>query len=167
MKFSIVYSSRTGNTKLLAETIRDALPAGDCVYFGEPAPEALEADCVYAGFWTDKGRCDDAAAEFLKTLTTQKLFLFGTAGFGGTPAYFQQILQRTEEVLPASVQVIGRYMCQGKMPLSVRKRYESMQDSPEFGPRMAMLIENFDRALTHPDQRDLAALREQLPASAL
>ena len=49
-------------------------------------------------------------------------------------------------------------MCQGKMPLAVKERYEAMPDSPQ---RTAML-ENFQRALSHPDAQDLAALRSAL-----
>ena len=50
MSYAIVFSSRTGNTRLLAETIRDILPQGECVYFGEPSEQALKADRIYTGF---------------------------------------------------------------------------------------------------------------------
>lgn len=154
MSYSIVYSSHTGNTALLAQTIRDTLPASDCVYFGAPDAKALAADTIYAGFWTDKGTCDEQIAQFLQSLNGQKVFLFGTAGFGGAPAYFEQILNRVRENLPETTELIGSYMCQGKMPAAVRARYEAMEDNP----RRAAMIENFDRALSHPDAQDLDAL---------
>lgn len=154
MSYSIVYSSRTGNTALLAQTIRDTLPASDCVYFGAPDAKALAADTIYAGFWTDKGTCDEQIVQFLQSLSGQKVFLFGTAGFGGAPAYFEQILNRVRENLPETTELIGSYMCQGKMPAAVRARYEAMEDNP----RRAAMIENFDRALSHPDAQDLDAL---------
>lgn len=154
MSYSIVYSSRTGNTKLLAETIRHTLPADACVYFGPPSPQALSAERIYVGFWTDKGNCDEETAAFLSTLTTQELFLFGTAGFGGSPAYFADILARVKAHLPAGTVLTGSYMCQGKMPAAVRERYAAMEDTPR---RQAML-ENFDRACSHPDTADLDAL---------
>lgn len=154
MSYSIVYSSRTGNAALLAQTIRDTLPASDCVYFGAPDAKALAADTIYAGFWTDKGTCDEQVAQFLQSLNGQKVFLFGTAGFGGAPAYFEQILNRVRENLPETTELIGSYMCQGKMPAAVRARYEAMEDNP----RRAAMIENFDRALSHPDAQDLDAL---------
>ena len=47
-------------------------------------------------------------------------------------------------------------MCQGKMPQVVRDRYEAMEDSP----RRTMMLENFDRALSHPDQQDLDGLKQ-------
>ena len=161
MSYSIVYSSKTGNTGLLAETIRAALPGEACVYFGPPDERALAAETVYAGFWTDKGSCDETMAAFLAQLTGQKVFLFGTAGFGGAEAYFQKILEAVRTHLKEDVPVIGTFMCQGRMPQGVRARYEAMQDSPR---RQAML-DNFDRALTHPDQDDLDRLREAVLAA--
>lgn len=155
MSYSIVYSSRTGNTALLAQTIRDALPAGDCLYFGAPDARALEADTIYVGFWTDKGTCDETISSFLQSITGQKVFLFGTAGFGGAPAYFAQILERVEQNLK-DVNVVGSYMCQGKMPEAVRNRYLAMEESP----RRTAMLENFEQALSHPDAQDLARLKE-------
>lgn len=155
MKYAIVYSSRTGNTRQLADALHNALPAEDCLYFGAPAPEALAAGRVYVGFWTDKGTCDEAVAAFLQSVPAGKeVYLFGTAGFGGSPIYFDKILNAAVANLPAGVQVTGRYMCQGKMPQSVRTRYESMPESPR---RQAML-DNFDQALAHPDADDLTRL---------
>lgn len=155
MTYSIVYSSRTGNTAMLARALKEFLPEENCVYFGQPSAKALEADRVYAGFWTDKGSCDEASAEFLKSLERQELFLFGTAGFGGAPAYFEQILGRVKAVLAPQVRLIGSYMCQGKMPQSVRERYLQMEDSP----RRTSMLANFDAALSHPDTDDLSRLK--------
>lgn len=156
MSYSIVYSSRTGNTAMLAEEIKKALPKDDCVYFGEPNQKALDADMIYVGFWTDKGTCDEQISQFLGKLTNQQVFLFGTAGFGGSTEYFEQILSRVKENIPSTVSVIKTYMCQGKMPQSVRKRYEAMEDSPQ----RKVMIDNFDHALSHPNENDLAKLTE-------
>ncbi len=157
MSYAIIYSSHTGNTALLAQAIREALPQEECLYFGAPdnAESSLAADTLYVGFWTDKGTCDEQIAQFLHSLTRQRVFLFGTAGFGGAPAYFAQILGRVQENLSQESTVIGTYMCQGKMPDSVRARYQAMEDSP----RRTAMPENFDQALTHPDDLDLAQLK--------
>ena len=159
MSYAIVYSSPTGNTAMLAQTIREALPQAECCYFGEPDDQALSAKRIYVGFWTDKGTCDEQTARFLERLTDQQVFLFGTAGFGGAAAYFDQILGRVKEKLGPEVRVIGTYMCQGKMPPAVRRRYEAMEDSP----RRAAMLENFDKAVSHPDAQDLAQLKAALP----
>ena len=91
-RYSILYSSKTGNTKKLAEKIREILPEENCDYFGTEGAKALSSDILYIGFWTDIGNADPATLELLKSLKNKKIFLFGTAGFGGSEAYFQQVL---------------------------------------------------------------------------
>ena len=155
MSYAIVYSSRTGNTKALADAIREVLPPEDCCYFGPPDAAALAAQRLYICFWTDKGTCDGDTAAFLAQLSNQEVFLFGTAGFGGSAEYFEQIAHRVETLLPAGVTVLGHHLCQGRMPMTVRQRYAAMEDSP----RRTQMLENFDAALSHPDAEDLRQLQ--------
>ena len=68
MSYAIVFSSQTGNTKLLAEALKNSLPQEECLYIGTPDPKALNADTLYVGFWTDKGNADAASLSFLKLL---------------------------------------------------------------------------------------------------
>ena len=160
MSYAIVFSSKTGNTRLLADTLRASLPQNECTYFGAPAPEALEAETLYIGFWTDKGHADDTLTAFLQTLKGKRIFLFGTAGFGGSEEYFNKILKAVQKDLHSSNTVIGSFMCQGKMPMSVRQRYENMKKQPLHLPNLDAMIENFDKALSHPDADDLERLKQ-------
>lgn len=164
MKYAIVFSSRTGNTETLARAVRDALPPEDCLYFGPPDPAALAAKRLYVGFWTDRGTCDRATAEFLKTVTGGQVFLFGTAGFGGEAAYFDRILDNAEKELSGGA-VVGRYLCQGRMPAAVRERYVKLLAASEHDPNLEQMIENFDAALSHPDESDLEGLRRAVCAA--
>ena len=157
MRYSIVYSSNTGNTRQLAESIEQQLPTGDLLYCGAPDTAALQADVLFVGFWTDKGSCDAKVAELLKQAEGKTVYLFGTAGFGQSQQYFDQILARVRENLPAGAVYGGGYMCQGRMPQAVRSRYEAMQAKEPENTRYKMLIENFDEALAHPDTNDLEA----------
>ena len=63
MSYAIVFSSKTGNTALLAQTLQEQLPQADCCYFGAPDAAALAADTLYVGFWTDKGKADGSLTE--------------------------------------------------------------------------------------------------------
>ena len=103
---------------------------------------------------------DPATLELLKSLKNKKIFLFGTAGFGGSEAYFQQVLGKVKESVDESNTVMGEFMCQGKMPQSVRDRYVKMKEKPDHAPNLDELIQNFDRALSHPDNEDLDRLEE-------
>lgn len=155
MTYSIVYSSATGNTARLAQAIRDALPPSDCLYFGPPDPAAQAAELIFAGFWTDKGVCCQAMADFLSELDGKRVALFGTAGFGGEEAYFNAILDRVRALLPPGTDCAGGHMCQGKMPPAVRARYAALLEKDPSDAKARMLLDNFDRALSHPDQSDL------------
>ena len=161
-RYSIIYSSRTGNTRLLAEAIRESLPADLCDHFGTDEAGAVESEKLYVGFWTDKGTADEAALALLKRLKNKKIFLFGTAGFGISEAYFRKVLDRVRESVDASNTIVGEYMCQGKMPQAVKERYLKMKAQPEHPANLDALIENFDRALPHPDAADLERLKESV-----
>lgn len=161
-RYSILFSSPTGNTEMLAHAIRDTLPEEDCDYFG-PCKE-VDSNMLYIGFWTDKGNADANTLKVLETLKNKKIFLFGTAGFGVSEEYFQRILNNVKTSIDASNTIVGEYMCQGKMPQSVRDRYVKMKAQPDHMPNIDMLIENFDQALTHPDENDLNNLKRKIKA---
>ena len=123
---------------MLADEIINTLGDAECVYFGTVEENirnmTKEADIVFIGFWTDKGECSVGAAQYMETLRDRDVFLFGTAGFGGSPQYFSQILRRVSGCLPEGNTLAGTYMCQGEMPQSVRKRYETVQgEKPQGG----------------------------------
>ena len=90
--YSIVFSSLTGNTKKLADVIHETLPKNECDYFGTIEAQVPQSKLLYVGFWTDKGNADHKTLELLSKLKNKKIFLFGTAGFGGSDVYFQKIL---------------------------------------------------------------------------
>ena len=159
-RYSILFSSPTGNTKMLAEAIHDVLPQEECDYYG-PCQE-VDSNMLYIGFWTDKGNADAVTLKLLETLKNKKIFLFGTAGFGVSEQYFQTILNNVKKSIGESNTVVGEYMCQGKMPQSVRDRYVKMKAQPGHMPNIDMLIENFDHALTHPNENDLNKLKKKI-----
>lgn len=161
-RYAIIFSSMTGNTRKLADTIRGALPEELCDYFGDAKTGDSDAEMIYVGFWTDKGTADQACLELLGRLKNKKIFLFGTAGFGGSEAYYQKILANVCTAIDASNTVVGEYMCQGRMPQAVRDRYVKMKEMPDAKPNLDALIENFDRALSHPDEADLNDLRRKI-----
>ena len=164
MTYAIVYESSTGNTEQLAQAVATALPEEGRLAFGRgdegDRGAVVQADRVYAGFWTNRGDCGDELAELLATLEDKDVFLFGTAGFGADETYFAGVMARVAVHVPASAQIVGSFMCQGRMPASVRARYERQAEAnPAQAARMRQLIENFDEAANHPNDDDLARLR--------
>lgn len=158
----IVVSSKGGNTKQVADALaRELIVAGAEVAGPMPPDDAADdriaaADAVLAGFWTDKGDCAPDMAAFLGKLAGKRVFLFGTAGFGGSEAYFARIASAVAQHLPAEAELLGSAMCQGKMGPGVRARYEAMLAEHPDDERIKGMIANFDAALAHPDEADCA-----------
>lgn len=158
MSYAIVCASRTGNTERLARAAREALGAGE-------VERVEDADVVLLGSWTDKGGIAEELKGRLGELAGKRVFVFGTCGFGGDEAYYRRVLANFVSALPEGADVVGTFMCLGQMPPAVRERYVTMakKDPARFEP----MIENFDRALGHPDDADLAALRAALADAGL
>ena len=134
MKYAIVYSSKTGNTAALADRLHDILPHEHCVYFGDTShysPE-LGADLIFAGFWTDKGSCDDRTRVFLKNLQNTKIALFGTAGYAA-PDYMQ----------PA-----------------VADKFAAMLEKDPEDAKAKLLRDTYNEGLSHPNEEDFANFKK-------
>ena len=80
--------------------------------------------------------------------------------FGGSDIYFRKILSQVKQFIDASNVIVGEYMCQGRMPQSVRERYLKMKEAPDHPQNLDVLIQNFDCALSHPDANDMEKLKE-------
>ncbi|MGL5693604.1 MAG: flavodoxin family protein BilS [Peptostreptococcaceae bacterium] len=156
MKYSVVVSSNTGNTNRLGDAIKEIMVKyNECENFGDE-------EVIFVGFWTDKGSCIKEFGEFLSSIENKKIFLFGTAGFGGSDEYFEQILDRVKKHIKKSNTIIGTFMCQGKMPISVKERYENMLSQNPNNDKAKELIINFDKALNHPNEEDLKELEKRV-----
>ena len=160
MKIAIIYKSVTGNTKLLAEEIQKNLN-NEVIYIGAPQ-EDIDADLYFIGSWTFKGECVKEIADYLKTIHNKKIAYFGTCGFGGSLSYYETIFKKVESNIDESNELLGYFICQGKMPLTVKQKYiEMIKANPE-DKNLQVSIKNFDEALNHPDESDLRELKKWL-----
>lgn len=170
MNVSVIYDSVTGNTGLLAERLRKNIADSgmlDLVQFSmasefEKGETEVSSPVVFIGSWTDKGTCSGKIAKVLQSLKGKKIAYFGTAGFGESGEYYGKIFSRVKENILPGNEVLGCFFCQGKMPASVNERYKKIReglgkDSSEYG-RITGMIENYSKALSHPDEKDFLEL---------
>lgn len=153
MKYAVVFDSNTGNTAQIAQVIRDTLKLDRCVAFGSHLPQE-EVDVLFLGSWCDKGGFSDRMKPLIAQVHHQRTALFATCGFGMDAAYFRKIADHLKEQLPQDNEVIASFVCQGKMPQAVLKRYEAMLDKPDTHAMAEQMIHNFEQAKTHPDSMD-------------
>ena len=87
-------------------------------------------------------------AGFLPLCGGKKVALFGTAGFGGDPDYFNMLLENVKKLLPSDAVYLGGWMCQGRMPGSVRARFAAqLEQDPENANAKRMLENSTARCL--------------------
>lgn len=159
MKVAIIYSSITGNTKLLAETIKSEINK-DIVYCGKPINEGIDADIYFIGSWTNKGDASNDIINFLKKLKNKKIAYFGTVGYGGSATYYDTLFSRVKQYIDSSNTILGCFYCQGKMPVQIKERYIKMITENPNDKNLEVSIKNYEDALTHPDKKDLEDVKK-------
>lgn len=157
MKYLVIYSSRTGNTEKIAMEIFEALP-GKSKDIQRVEEQKGEADMYFVGFWNDKGICSGDVMEFLESLHGKQVAIFGTCGMGGDAEYCRQVSKRVEALIPEDNRYLGSFICSGKMAPGVLKRYQMMQDKQD-GPQIRRMIQAYEEAMLHPDEKDLKNAR--------
>ena len=158
MKVAIIYSSITGNTKLLAETIKNEIKE-EIVYFGKPINEEIDADVYFIGSWTNKGDASNDIINFLKKLKNKKIAYFATTGYGGSTTYYDTLFSRVKQYIDSSNTILGCFYCQGKMPIQFKERYIKMITENPNDKNLKVSLKNFEDALTHPDKKDLETVK--------
>ncbi len=146
----VVYSSKAGNTELLA----NSLSLLDCAYTKKVSEvDALACvDVLCVGFWVLCGDADMETRKFLSTLKNQKLFLFGTSGHRRDEEYGKIVLENIKTYIDSSNEILGFYMCQGKMNLADRERFKN---DPE-------KLHDFEASLSHPNNEDISDLLKSI-----
>lgn len=163
MKSIIIYDSLTGNTQELAETIKEKLI--DAYYekiSDKLIEEVPEGDIYYVGTPIIKGMCTEKIRCLLEKLENKKVFLFATAGFGGSKDYFDTLEERIKKIIPKSAKIMGTFFCQGKMKNQVKDKYlQLIREHPE-DKNLQVSLQNFEQAKKHPDEKDKEDLRKQI-----
>lgn len=158
LDYLVVYDSETGNTKKIATEIFSALPgmSKDLVNLHERT-SFPEAQIYFVGFCVHRGTCSLEIGSFLSGLSGKSVALFGTCGTGNSPEYYKEIASSAQIWLEDDNHYLGSFICQGKMPLAVRQKYESMLNTPKEcdSKKIRQQLQNFDEAMIHPTRTDL------------
>ncbi len=164
MKSLIVYSSRTGNTRSIAEAIHDALPDSDLVPLEQaPAPETLPGnyDLICLGYWVDRGMPDAKAKAYLEAMSGVCAALFGTLGAWPDSEHARECVRKSEALLREPARgntVMGSFICQGKVdPHVIAMMSKTAASAHPMTPERKARLEE---AAKHPDDADRAGAKE-------
>ena len=160
MKTLLVYSSLTGNTKKVAESIFEILPKGAEKYAIENAPDPQNYDLILVGYWVDKGTADKRSLQYIESIKGKKIIAFGTLGAYSDSEHAQNCLSRIRELFNEN-EFIGDFLCQGAVdPNLTIKFLHFPKDHPH-----ALNEQRLRRHLEsqkHPNKNDLANAQKEI-----
>ncbi|MDR3176710.1 MAG: flavodoxin family protein [Desulfovibrio sp.] len=158
MNAAVVYSSRTGNTRKIAEAVHSVMPAGTDIFPVEEAPEPASYDFLALGFWVDKGEPDAAMLAYMDRVQGKSVGLFGTLGAWPDSDHARDTMQKAVARMQGN-RVLGTFICQGRVdPKLIAAMAKMGPNNPHVmdEARKARLAE----AAKHPDENDCAAARK-------
>lgn len=114
MKGLIIYSSKTGNTKRMAEKIYEVLKDEHQMTIKDirDAPEVEKFDFILLGAWIDRGTLETKTLKFLKTIKNKKIGLFATLGAMPDSEHGRKVIKNLEDLL-IDRDSLGQYICPG------------------------------------------------------
>jgi len=151
-KTLVTYFSRTGNTKLIAETIFGALTGDKTLKTMAEAGDLAPYQLIFAGFPVQTHSVPYPAEVFLKSIPEgKKVALFSTHGSVTGSRLSREALEYAS-ILVAKSKLIGTFSCRGKVSM---KALEVLMQSPEHEAWADMAA----TAATHPDASDIEDAR--------
>ncbi len=154
MKNLIVYSSKSGNTRKLAEAVADFLPGENVLKPVTERPDPVGYDFVVIGFWLQAGKADPASYEYLEKLAPSNVFLFASHGAGTGSAHARNAMEGAKKLVAAS-QIFGTFNCQGEVKAEFLAKVQKKDPPPPW-------INDAPAAVGHPNAADIADLQKEL-----
>ncbi len=152
MKKLVVYSSKTGNTKAVAEAIASDLENVTLCSVTDN-PNIADYDCIICGYWVDRGMPDTASKNFIESIENKKIIFFGTLGAYPDGDHAKDSMKRGEELVQnKNNTILGSWLCMGKVDpnllASMAKKYG---DSHPMTDERKARIEEGNK---HPNEED-------------
>ncbi|PIE60707.1 MAG: flavodoxin family protein [Desulfobulbus propionicus] len=155
MKSLIIYSSRSGNTKKLAQALNDRYGTKkSLISITDLPPMDGHYDWVAVGFPVMAGRVEPRAARFLSAFdcTTRKLFLFITHGSFRDAELVKNVVKQAVSLVK-NAEVSAVFTCQGEVDPRVLYKLKKGSAPPAW-------LDEADHAVGHPDSGDIEELIE-------
>lgn len=159
MNILVLYSSLTGNTKLLAEVVKKTIEElkyeVEILQISENdmlKNKINKSDVIAIGYWNDRCSANKDVLELSKSIKDKKIILFGTQGALPDSEHGKKCIENVEDIFKDNT-ILGSFLCQGKINPSITERFRSLpKDNPHYlsDERLARHTE----ALKHPNEDD-------------
>jgi flavodoxin len=151
-KILVTYVTMTGNTKLVADAIFDALEGEKTIKPTDEIQNLDDYDLIFVGFPVHSHGVPHKTEELIKKLPPRKkIALFSTHGSLTGSRLSREALEHAS-ILASGARILGTFTCRGKVSPHAM---EVLSKSPEH----RAWVEMSASARTHPDESDLEDAR--------
>ncbi len=159
MRTAVIYSSKTGNTKKVAEAILEGAGEGAELVSAETPVNPCEYDLLFVGYWVDKGMPDEKSRKLMESITESKVALFATLGAYPDSDHAVSCLEKGRETLGQGCTVLDTFICQGAIDPKLIEWMKTLPADHPHAPDEAR-IKRWQDASTRPDATDLEKARK-------
>lgn len=158
MKNIIIYSSKTGNTKKVAEAIYEVIPSAEILSADEVSH--LEYETIIIGGWIDKGTFDNKALKILKEIKNKNVAYFFTLGASIESDHAEYCKKNIEEVIISNGnKLIGNFVSQGKIDPNLIAGLLNLPEDHKMYPSKERM-DRWEAAKEHPNNQDLERAKD-------
>lgn len=151
MKSIVLYSSRTGNTKKVAEAIASAV--GGDIRAVHDRGDLSSYDVVFVGFWAFRRGADMEARQAIGEIHGKKTAVFGTAGAYPDSEAAHDYVANAAALFPSDNTYLGGFICQGRVhSFHTGRRSAHTEAVHPLTPERRARLEEAEK---HPDEEDL------------
>lgn len=155
MKSLVIYSSRTGNTKKIAEAAAGALTDAELTAVHDMPEDLTPYDLIFVAFWAFRRGADMESRAALSKIHGKKVALLATAGAYPDSEAAKNYLANSAALLAEDDTYLGGYLSQGRV-----HSYHESRRSPhteEVHPLTEERRARLEEAEKHPNEEDCAA----------
>lgn len=167
MKSIVCYSSKTGNTKKIAEKIYEINPfEKEIIEISRQANNIIveNYELLIIGYWVENNNADRNTRKFLKNITNKTILLFGTMGTDISHPFALKTVENIENYIDSSNILAGHFVCRGEISESVFSLFENliqMQAGDKNLQKLYRVFKNqYPGSIGRPNNYDLENAKE-------
>mgnify|MGYP000847191079 FL=1 len=155
MKTLIIYSSDTGNTKLVCEKAYEYLK-GEKEIISVKEKEKINLnnfDNIIVGTWIDKASANLEAKKFINSLENKKIYFIGTLAASLTSEHAKKCHKNLTKLCSKKNNFVDGVLARGRVSDDLKEKFEKfpLNIIHKFVPNIKEIIEE---AQPHPDNTD-------------
>ena len=161
MKTLIIYSSETGNTKMVCEKAFEYVN-GEKAIIQVKEKDSInldEFDNIIVGTWIDKANANSEAKKFINTLANKNLFFIGTLAASLTSEHAKKCFNNLRKLCSKKNNLVDGVLARGRVSEDLQEKFTKfpLNIIHKFVPNMKEIILEAD---AHPNETDFLLIKD-------